>query len=76
MGALVRWRGEGSALGLWGEKGPVKWTPTELGNYQERRNFTNSKNWYGPHNWGTTPMPPQNKGSFAKGGIKIQQVEQ
>ena len=37
------------------------------GDYQERCNFTNSHNLYGSNNWETTPIPPKNKGSYAKG---------
>ena len=50
------------------EKGPRQWEPTELGNYQERRNYMNFQNWYGSNNWETTPTPPQYKGSFEKWG--------
>ena len=47
-------------------KGPHQWEPTDRRNYQEWCNFMNPQNWYGSGNWEATPIPPQNKGNYAK----------
>ena len=48
--------------------GPGQWGLSELGRYRERHNYVNFQNRYGPNSWETTPIPPKNRGSFAKGG--------